>query len=225
MELRDRLEYCRKCLKRDEKESVILCSLTNQSPAFENTCNDYVRDPVEPEKSLDDSFALGFGKIKEQLDPTVYEKLKLDQNFFRAVVFGFIASIAGAVIWALISVTTGYQIGYMALGVGALVGYTIRFLGKGFEINFAILGALASLFGCLLGNLLSVVGFVSKDYGIGFWQICGTLNMGAIIEIMIGTFQFMDVLFYGIAIYEGFRFAAMRFTEKSLWYYTNKYRQ
>jgi hypothetical protein len=45
---------------------------------------------------------------------------------------GLAAAILGAIIWAVVTVTTKYQIGYMAIGVGALVGFALR-IGKGGE--------------------------------------------------------------------------------------------
>jgi hypothetical protein len=66
---------------------------------------------------------------------------------------GLAAAIVGAVIWAVITVTTDHQIGWMALGVGALVGFALR-IGNGGKA-FGILGALFALFGCVLGNYFS----------------------------------------------------------------------
>src|SRR5713101_3491857 len=36
---------------------------------------------------------------------------------------GLAAAIIGAIIWAVVTVTTKYQIGWMALGVGALIAF------------------------------------------------------------------------------------------------------
>ena len=42
-----------------------------------------------------------------------------------------IGAIIGAIAWAAISSATGFQIGYVAVGVGFLAGYGMRTLGGG----------------------------------------------------------------------------------------------
>lgn len=226
MEIGERLEFCRKCMNKETNSiGSYACVLTHDKPDFEEACPHFTRDEREPDKALHSSYFLGFSEIKEYTDPDVYEKLRMEQSMVNAIVFGLVASVIGAILWAVITVATGYQIGYMALGIGALVGFTIRYMGKGFEQTYAILGAGISLFGCLLGNLLSVVALASRELNVGFFQIFGSLNFYTVVQVMIQTFQFMDIVFYGIAIYEGFRFATLKFTERSLWEHTLKYKK
>ena len=52
---------------------------------------------------------------------------------------GLVAAITGAIVWAILTVTTECQIGWMALGVGALVGFALR-IGNGGKL-FGIMGA------------------------------------------------------------------------------------
>jgi hypothetical protein len=68
---------------------------------------------------------------------------------------GLAAAIIGAIIWAVVTVTTKYQIGWMALGVGTLVGFALR-IGNGGK-TFGILGAFLALFSCILGNYFSLI--------------------------------------------------------------------
>lgn len=39
---------------------------------------------------------------------------------------GLAAAVGGAIAWAFIAVSTGYEIGYAAVGLGALVGFAVR---------------------------------------------------------------------------------------------------
>src|SRR5690606_40980371 len=80
------------------------------------------------------------------------EMLRLEQNLPLALLAGVAAAVLGAVLWAIITVATNLQIGYMAVGLGFLVGYTVRFAGKGLDKVFGILGSALSLGGCLLGD-------------------------------------------------------------------------
>jgi hypothetical protein len=225
MELTEKLEFCRRCQKRERTEKGLLfCGLTHNYPEFELKCKDYLRDETEPENYLDDAYPLSTKDIKEKLDPEAYQKFRLEQNLGKAIIFGVIAGLAGAILWALISYYTGYQIGYMAIGIGALVGFTVKYFGKGFEQSFAYTGATISLISCLLGNLLTVAAFAAKEFNIGIFSLLGALNFSLTVNVMVETFNFIDILFYGIAIYEGFRFATNKYTERTLWQHVQKYK-
>ncbi len=144
------------------------------------------------------------------------EQLRLDQNLPFGLISAFIASIAGASVWAVITVSTEYQIGYMAVAVGFLVGYVLRYTGKGIDKIFGISGAILALFGCLLGNLLSIIGFVANSEGLGYFETMSLIDYAVVPEIMMETFSPMDLLFYGIAIYEGYKFSFRKITEEEI---------
>lgn len=120
---------------------------------------------------------------------------------------GLGAAIAGAAIWAAITAATEYQIGWMAIGVGFLVGFAVRLVGKGTEPTFGVAGAVLALLGCALGNLLTISWFVAQDAGDPFFSTLASLDFGIVIELMRATFAPMDLLFYAIAAYCGFRYA------------------
>jgi hypothetical protein len=225
MELREQLEFCRKCTNRELNSlGAIVCVLTHKKPDFEGTCPSYIHDTSEPVRRLDDTTALSFSEIESNVSPEIYSKLRVEQRMIPAMLVGFAASIAGAILWALFSYLTHMVIGYMAILIGAMVGFSIRYTGRGFEMSYALMGAFFSLFGCAFGNLLTMVGFAAHEYQMGFFEILSKLSIPAVIGVMVETFRLMDVLFYGIAIYEGFRFAHVTFTEKSLWKQAEKYK-
>jgi len=154
---------------------------------------------------------------KLEIDEKKYQELLIQvesqQNLFMGLCSGFIAAIFGSLIWAVITAITEYQIGFMAVGVGFLVGYTIRIFGKGITDAFGIGGAILSLFGCLLGNVLSVCISISEYESIPIYNIISSLNIGLIVELLIRYFQPMDLLFYSIAIYEGYKFSFKKLNE------------
>src|SRR5438270_13589107 len=85
-----------------------------------------------------------------------YQELRSEQNLPIGLLAGIFAALIGAIAWAIVTVTTEYQIGYMAIAVGFIVGYAVR-LGKGLDKIFGISGAILALFGCILGNIFSIV--------------------------------------------------------------------
>ena len=119
---------------------------------------------------------------------------------------GFGAAIVGAAIWAAITAATGYQIGFMAIGVGFLVGFAVRVIGKGTEPIFGVAGAVLALLGCVLGNLLTFAWIAAQQVGEPFFSVL-TNDFGGLIEFMTANFAAMDLLFYALGAYCGFRYA------------------
>jgi hypothetical protein len=80
-----------------------------------------------------------------ELDPAMievaFQKFEAEQNMVGGFLAGAVAALVGAGVWALVTVLTGYQIGFMAIGVGFLVGLAVQFAGKGINKIFGVMGA------------------------------------------------------------------------------------
>jgi hypothetical protein len=142
-----------------------------------------------------------------QQDTIGVGKILVAQNFNLAIPAGIGAAILGAVAWAVVTVATEMQLGLMAIAVGYLVGRAIRAVGHGVEPKFGYLGAACALLGCVAGNLLSDIAFYAKIRHIGLGQALGDLDMAMLVKLVSTFSQPMDLLFYGIAIYEGYKFS------------------
>lgn len=144
-----------------------------------------------------------------------YERLRVEQNLLIALFAGFAAAIVGAIAWAAITVATEFQIGFMAIAVGFIVGFAVR-LGNGIDKIYGILGAVLSLFGCVLGNVFSLIGFVSKQEHLSFAETILRLDYSKLPQMLAATFSLMDLVFYGIAVYEGYRFSFRRVSSEDV---------
>ncbi len=140
--------------------------------------------------------------------------LKPHQNFLYAVIGGLLTALVGAVIWACITVTFEYQIGFMAIVIGLLTGFSVRFFGAGIDQKFGILGGALSLFSCMLGNLFTQIGFIAHQHSYGYIETLSYLDWSATTNIMIESFSPIDLLFYGFAIYEGYKFSFREITKE-----------
>lgn len=167
------------------------------------------------------------GEIQQQpppaenaVDPVILQaamqRLKSEQNLVLAALAGGAAALLGACGWAAVTVATNYQIGWMAVGVGFLVGYAVRSFGKGIDKSFGIVGAAWSLAGCAAGNLLTTVGIIANEQNIPILNIFEKLNLEIAASLMQATFNPMDLLFYGIAVYEGYRFSFRQIAQADL---------
>jgi hypothetical protein len=133
----------------------------------------------------------------------------------RRLLLGTLGAIAGALVgaiaWAAISAATHFQIGYVAVGVGFLAGYGMRTLGGGRDRADGVIAGAVAFLGCVLGNMLSVViDFAPHDQahrGIVELTFLVLLNPTLAWFMLSHTFSMMDVVFYAIAIYAGYRAA------------------
>jgi len=156
-------------------------------------------------------------KGKVEFDQTklhmLMQEARTNQNLLFGITGGAVAAAIGAVIWAVITAMTNFQIGWMAVGVGFLVGFAMRLCGKGIDMIFGIVGAILSLLGCLAGNLFAVCIVVSRHQSIPFPELLSGLNPEIIVKLITATFSPIDLLFYGIAVYEGYKFSFQKLSK------------
>ncbi len=174
----------------------------------------------EPSTNVETSVESAEATPEVELDPVKVQEfraqLERQQNLPAGVVAGLAAAIVGAVIWAVITVVTKFQVGYMAIGVGFLVGFAVQTFGRGITNAFAVAGCLLALVGCLLGNLFSVCGFISIQKSVPLADILARLNPELAVRILTATFDPMDLLFYGIALYAGYNYSVRRIAPEEL---------
>ena len=92
----------------------------------------------------------------------------------------------------------------MAIGVGFLVGFAMR-QGKGIRPIFGIIGAALALISCVMGDFFSIVGLVAKEYEVSFMDVLFDASYGEVMSVVIENMASMTIVFYGIALYEGYK--------------------
>lgn len=138
------------------------------------------------------------------------------QDLPYALIGGVSAAIVGGMLWGVITYLTHYQIGYMALAVGLLVGFAVRYFGAGIDLVYGVVGAACAVLGCALGNLFSQIAFIAESENMGYLEVIPYLNLSVIGTIFAESFSPLDVVFYGIAGYEGYKFAFRPVTDELL---------
>ncbi len=157
---------------------------------------------------------------QREIDPVkvneLKERMKEEQRPLMGILAGGLAAVIGAVIWAAITVITEYQIGWMAIGVALLVGWSVKKFGKGVDKYFGIIGGGLALFGCLLGNLFAIAAVISQQEIMGFLSVLGSmiLHPDLTFEILKESFSVIDLLFYGFAVYYGYRYSFRTITNE-----------
>ena len=150
--------------------------------------------------------------LRKDSDERLLDDARAEQSLIGGFMAGVVAAAAGAVLWATITAATTYQIGWMAIGVGFLVGYGVRTFGKGVDCTFGFMGAGLALAGCLAGNVLAVCALFSQATGLPLSDLVMSLTPSAACALVRATFGPIDMLFYGIALIEGYRFSFRHFS-------------
>ena len=216
MKREEHLKFCKKCVNRELDMKVgLVCNLSGSIANFTNECSSYKLDESIIEKP-DDTEALEHNTVLDKLSQRNLDKLKSEQKFPTALITGIVVGVLGAILWGVVTVATGYQIGYMAIAVGAAIGISMRVTGKGIDQIFGITGGLIAIFSCLLGNFFSIVGFLADSEELSYFDTLTLIDYSQIMSIMSETFSPIDLLFYGIAAYEGYKLSFRSFTEEEI---------
>lgn len=212
----EHVAVCKLCTNRKmDIEQGILCKITDEKANFIGECKDFTKDEsVQVNQIIETAEPVTAQNI--QLSDKALEILRTEQNLGLGIGTSFLVGLLGAALWAVVTVATEYQIGYMALAIGAGVGYTMRYFGKGIDQIFGISGAIIAVLSCFIGNFLSLVGFVANAEGLGYIETLVAIDYSLIPTAMQESFSVMDILFYGIAGYEGYKFAFRVFTNEDL---------
>lgn len=127
-------------------------------------------------------------------------------RFVVSLFAGLAAAIIAAIVWAGITAATSYQIGYMSIGVGFVVAFAVRLSGHSRDPKFGILSAALSLLGCMLGNYLTAI-VIAAQHDHGNMVSMAADNLDQFFRILSVTFRPMDLLFYAMGMYFGFKYS------------------
>lgn len=125
-----------------------------------------------------------------------------------AAAAGFVAAVAGGALWATVVYLSHYKTGIMAILVGVIVGWVVGRVGRRGGSALAITGAVLALLGCVLGTLFTAAAFASADGQLSLvGATLAVLSPGVATGVLKASLGAMDIVFYGIAVYEGYKFA------------------
>lgn len=153
---------------------------------------------------MEDENALDAPELEGMDYEQAIAQLRSRQNFPLAIVAGLAAAIVGAVIWAAVVAITHYEIGLIAVALGAVVGIAIRATGNGVDQKFGILGGALAAFGWGLGTLLGDVALAAGELKMSFTDVLTQGDLMALVSTLAAP---MDLLFLGIAVFEGYKLA------------------
>ncbi|MDX1388960.1 MAG: hypothetical protein R3344_07200 [Acidobacteriota bacterium] len=144
------------------------------------------------------------------------EHLRGVQHLAAGVVAGSVAGLIGAALWAVLRVAMDRQIGWMAVGIGLLVGFAVRLTGKGIDRIFGVAGAVIALLGCLVGNFLAISGSIAARDGVSIFDTIASLAVTEILPRMVENADVFDGVFYVLAVLASYWLSVRQPTNEEL---------
>jgi hypothetical protein len=136
-------------------------------------------------------------------------QLAREQNLLAGILAGLVAGAVGVAIWVGLVAGAGAPIPFMALGVGYLVGFAVRWAGKGIERSFGIAAGLITLAGCIAGTVLSVATILAERDEVPLAEFLEGLDAGLVIQLLLQSVGPIGAVVWLFAIYESFRVATV----------------
>lgn len=128
-----------------------------------------------------------------------------------AVGAGLVAAIVGGVVWGLIVKWTDYEVGFVAWGIGFLVGIAVLAATRGARGPvFQVVAVVCALVGILVGKYLSFVWVLQE---VAERETQGALEIPLFsmdtVELfrdeLDTVFDWIDILWVGLAVYTAWR--------------------
>lgn len=119
---------------------------------------------------------------------------------------GLVGGLIGAVIWAVITVASGYEIGWIAWGLGGIVGFCVRAASSDHHDGSTpgMVAAGLSILSICLGKFLAAIFLVRKALGV-----MGVPPGVAVLDLQIAVFKSSfgayDILFFFLAVATAYR--------------------
>ena len=156
-----------------------------------------------------------------EIDPAKYQHYidlrRTRQHLPLAVAAGVIGALLGAVAWLGLTAFTSLQVGWMATGIGVIVGGMIRLAGQGYDRQFGLAAVLLSLAGSALGMLLAGCWLLAMESeGAAFADLVVALTPGLITQIYHVMLTPVNLAYCGGAIVSAYWLSIRRMKREEL---------
>jgi hypothetical protein len=128
-----------------------------------------------------------------------------------AVAAGLVAAIVGGVVWGLIVKWTDYEVGFVAWGIGFLVGLAVVTAARGARgLLLQVVAVLCAFVGILVGKYLSFAWVLQEvaereTQGLMEISVLSTDTVDLFFEELGTVFDWIDILWVGLAVYTAWR--------------------
>ena len=147
-------------------------------------------------------------EVHDRLMETIEKTRFTSDLILPALMGGVFAALVGGFIWALIANATGYEIGYMASGLGLITGYAVLFSAKGKKgLPAQIIAVFASIFGIVVAKYFIFLHIlkegITAEYGAevaSLIPIFSSTNLEVFFESLEFLLSGFDILWIFLAV-------------------------
>jgi hypothetical protein len=137
---------------------------------------------------------------EKQKNYAIAEKLIAEQNFAAALVAGAIATLFAAVAYGIVVATWGFSYGFMAAGIGVVVGLSMGLPGRGITRKFSVVAAAYTLIGCVLGNLVLRIVNMSEASATSPLDVIQGSSLSALAQWSVAGLTLIHLVFWFVAV-------------------------
>lgn len=141
---------------------------------------------------------------QERVVESSYQRGGPRPSLGRGIAAGVGVALVGGVVWAIVGRITGWQIGYVAIGIGHAVGYSVAKIGRTRETAGAYAAAAISLGAALFGHLAWVYSAAANELHVSSSQVIDAMGPVTVLTNIEVTGLF-SWAFFLLAMYAGFR--------------------
>lgn len=114
-----------------------------------------------------------------------------------AILYALVAALIGGIIWGAIIIIFNYQIGFIALAIGGLTGYSVILAAKeNLTQSHRIVAVIASLIGIVIGKYIGFA-YTFNDGFEAFLDPFTRASFGQYFDVLFG---FVDIVFILLAM-------------------------
>ena len=213
--------------KRYDKARAILVNIDN--PRAQQWL-EHLDQVAAPTAARGDDHPLWAESMRDELEATPESPIAMPGqeaagiSYVMAIIGGIVGAVVGGLIWAGIAIVADLEIGYVAIGVGALAGWGAVMGANGQRgVPFQAIAVVTALFGLFLGKYLSAVFFyrevLIEQYGEAIVNEVGigplfTDVFSFFTEYLSASFEPIDILFIVVAIAAAWSIPSVRAAQR-----------
>lgn len=130
-------------------------------------------------------------------------------NVILGFLAGLFAAVIGAGIWMGVEVSLNLKIGYVAIAIGAMVGFAVRLAGHGSIPLYGVIGAVLTLAGCVGGEILSNL-YLASSAQQSMVDLARSTDYVQMVQTIFTKMDPITYLIYGIGIFEGYKLSIVK---------------
>ena len=137
---------------------------------------------------------------ERQKNHALAEKLISEERFAAAMVAGAVAALLAAAAYGIAVSVWPLSYGFAAAGVGLFVGLAIGFLGRGVSSRFAVLAAIFTFVGCVVGNAVAQVFHIARATGTSPLDVMTTESLSTLFDWLVSGLSLVHAVYWLVAV-------------------------